>query len=391
MIKSVENRNGAFYTGDYRNVFKEFGYSQEKIKDKIEDTWNKLFYGDEDTKIYYPVGETEGYILDTGNVDVRSEGMSYGMMICVQMNKKQEFDRLWTWAKRYMQHDSGEYKSYFAWSLNTDGTRKAQGPAPDGEEFFAMALFFASNRFGDGPVPYDYSVQAREILKECVHKGEKGIGNSMWDVKNRLIKFVPEVAFSDPSYHLPHFYELFALWADSNDSQFWIDAASASREYLKIACHPTTGLAPEYAHYDGTPYVREGHELFYSDSYRVAGNIALDYEWFRGDSWEIEEADKIQRFFTHNKFKNDYRQYTIDGIGLEKKSLHPVGLVATNAMASLATSGDNARSCVDEFWNIPLRTGVRRYYDNCLYIFSLLALSGNYKIWENKRGASSTK
>ncbi|MCB2307055.1 xylanase [Clostridium estertheticum] len=382
MINAAENRNGAFYTGEYRNVFKEFGYSQEKIKDKIEDTWNKLFYGDEDTKIYYPVGEKEGYILDTGNVDVRSEGMSYGMMICVQMNKKQEFDRLWTWAKRYMQHDSGEYKSYFAWSLNTDGTRKAQGPAPDGEEFFAMALLFASNRFGDGPVPYDYSVQAREILKECVHKGENGIGNSMWDAKNRLIKFVPEVSFSDPSYHLPHFYELFALWADSNDRQFWIDAASASREYLKISCHPITGLAPEYAHYDGTPYIGEGHELFYSDSYRVAGNIALDYEWFRGDSWEIEEADKIQRFFTHNKFKNDYRKYTIDGIGLEKKSLHPVGLVATNAMASLATSGDNARSCVDEFWNIPLRTGVRRYYDNCLYIFSLLALSGNYKIWQ---------
>ena len=146
----AKNIEGAFYSGVYRNVFKEFGYCEEEIVNKVEDTWNKLFYGDEDTKIYYPVGEKEGYILDTGNIDVRSEGMSYGMMMCVQMDKKEEFDRLWTWAKRYMQHDSGEYESYFAWSLNTDGTRRAQGPAPDGEEFFAMALFFASNRFGDG-------------------------------------------------------------------------------------------------------------------------------------------------------------------------------------------------------------------------------------------------
>jgi oligosaccharide reducing-end xylanase len=36
---------------------------------------------------------------------------------------------------------------------------------------------------------------------------------------------------------------------------------------------------------------------------------------------------------------------------------------------------------VELLWNTPVRTGVRRYYDNCLYFFSILALSGNYKIW----------
>jgi len=381
MARNKRNNGGAFYTGKYRNVFMEFGYSEAEIKEKIEDSWNNLFYGDENTKIYYPIGEKEAYILDTGNIDVRSEGMSYGLMMCVQMNKKEEFDRLWTWAKRYMQHDSGEYESYFAWSLSTDGKKNYQGAAPDGEEFFAMALFFASNRFGDGPEPYNYSVQARKILKECVHKGENGIGSPMWDPANKLIKFVSECTFSDPSYHLPHFYELFALWADSEDKQFWLDAASASREYLKKSCHPITGLAPEYANYDGSPYIRDEHELFFSDAYRVAGNIALDYEWFRGDPWEKEEADKIQTFFANNKLKNDYRQYTIDGIAMDKKALHPVGLLATNAMASIATNGANAKTCVDEFWKMPLRTGVRRYYDNCLYFFSILALSGNYRIW----------
>lgn len=87
---------GAFHTGEYRNVFKELGYTGSEIEQKLQNTWEKVFYGDNDTRIYYPVGEDMGYLLDTGNLDVRTEGMSYGMMLCVQMNKKEEFDRIWT-------------------------------------------------------------------------------------------------------------------------------------------------------------------------------------------------------------------------------------------------------------------------------------------------------
>lgn len=43
--------------------------------------------------------------------------------------------------------------------------------------------------------------------------------------------------------------------------------------------------------------------------------------------------------------------------------------------------GPNAEVCVRRFWNTPLRDGPRRYYDNCLYFFALLALSGRYRIW----------
>ena len=82
-----------------------------------------------------------GYLEDTGNHDARTEGMSYGMMICVQMDKKEEFDRIWKWACTYMWMEEGESEGYFAWSCGLDGTRNANGAAPDGEEFFAMALF----------------------------------------------------------------------------------------------------------------------------------------------------------------------------------------------------------------------------------------------------------
>ncbi len=58
------------------------------------------------------------FIGDILHKDVRSEGMSYGMMIAVQLNKKNEFDRLWKWAKTYMQHKTEPSKNYFSWQLD---------------------------------------------------------------------------------------------------------------------------------------------------------------------------------------------------------------------------------------------------------------------------------
>lgn len=374
--------SGAFNTDKYRNVFKEMGYPDTAIQEKIEDAWTQIFYGADDTRIYYPSSDG-GYLLDTGNLDVRTEGMSYGMMIAVQLDKKEEFDRIWNWTKKHMYMHTGENAGYFAWSCNPDGSKRSYGPAPDGEEFFALALFFAAHRWGDGEEPFNYSQQARDLLRTCLHKGEDGDGYSMWNLENKLIKFVPNCEFTDPSYHLPHFYELFACWAYPEDQAFWKEAAKASREYLKLACHSETGLAPEYAYYDGTPNNEKGYGHFYSDSYRVAGNIGLDYEWFRGNEWERQTANKIQNFFADID-PEDYRRYRINGVPFSEKSLHPIGLIATNAMASLAADGPNAKKMVELFWALPIRKGERRYYDNCLYFFSILALSGNFRIWKPK-------
>ncbi len=373
--------NGAFHTGTYRNVFMEAGYSPDEIASRVEETWSKLFEGGEETRIYYEAGSDKGYLLDTGNLDVRTEGMSYGMMMAVQLDRKDVFDRIWRWSYEYMHMKEGWGEGYFAWSCNTDGSRRSDGPAPDGEEYFALALFFAANRWGEGEHPLDYGAKARDILRACLHKGQDGRpGDPMWNRDNKLIKFIPNCEYSDPSYHLPHFYELFALWSDPEDRSFWKEAAEASRAYIHLSSHPDTGLAPEYAHYDGTPNDERGYGKFFSDSYRVAANIGLDSEWFRADPGQADIADRIQTFFA-DKTPDEYRRYEIDGTPLDEKSLHPVGLVATNAMAALATGGEHALNTVRQFWDTPVRTGDRRYYDNCLYMFAMLALSGSYRIW----------
>ncbi len=379
---------GAFDTGEYRNVFAEIGKSEEEIRAKIRDAVNTFFYGSEDERIYHPVGEDMGYLMDTGNYDARTEGMSYGMMMCVQLDMKEEFDRIWKWSKTYMYMTEGWSEGYFAWSCRTDGTRNADGAAPDGEEFYAMALFFASHRWGDGEGIFNYSGQAREILRACLHKGENGRpGHPMWNRENHQILFVPGCDYTDPSYHLPHFYELFALWADEEDRAFWKEAAKASRVYLAKACHPVTGLSAEYAEFDGSPmsrpipWTKDRHDWFYSDAYRTVANIGLDYEWFGKDEGQRAAADRVQKFLIEDCRKGSYHIYEVDGRLAGETALHPVGITATTAQGALASSGELAGEWAARFWNMPLRTGERRYYDNCLYIFAFLALSGRYRIW----------
>jgi len=387
------SERGAFYSGEYRNVFVELGYDPAEVERRVEETFNEIFYGPKNIALYHPDWDDKASFEDTGNVDARTEGMSYSMMMCVQMDKQEEFDKLWNFSKTFMYHKDGIYRGYYAWSVGLDGNRFAQGPAPDGEEYYAMALFFASHRWGDREAPYNYSEQARAILHECVHKGENGEeGRGMWDPDNYLIRFIPEADYTDPSYHLPHFYELFALWANEEDREFWAKAAEASRKYLHTSCHPETGLAPECNLYDGSflPQGR-GREKYYSDAYRVPANISMDTLWFDKDPWQYENNGKLQKFFCENEPNQRFRNYYIDGTIIEEPALHPVAITSTNAQAAIASTlaeggkyDEYARECVRVFWNTPLRRDIRRYYDNCLYMFAMLALSGKYRIWMPK-------
>ena len=79
----------AFHTGKYRNLFVEAGKSQSEIEERLAGIVGTFFYGSEQERIYHPVGEDMGYLEDTGNHDARTEGMSYGMMMCVQLNMQE--------------------------------------------------------------------------------------------------------------------------------------------------------------------------------------------------------------------------------------------------------------------------------------------------------------
>ena len=385
---SDPKNHGSYYSGIYKNLFVDLlSKSESEVKSKLDNSFEQLFFGNDSTqRVYYPVGSDMAYIEDIANHDVRTEGMSYGMMIAVQMDKKEIFDRLWKWAKTYMQLKEGPHKGYFAWHCKTDGEVLDSTAASDGEQWFVMSLFFAPARWGDGAGIFAYKSEAQHILNTMLHKeaepGHENVTN-MFNANEKLVVFVPAVqasGFTDPSYQLPHYYELWARWADK-DNQFWCDAAAASRELLKRSANPTTGLFPDYAHFDGTPVGgwHSGHDDFRFDAWRVAMNLAVDYEWFTRDPWEVTEADTILNFFRSQGLKEYGNQYTLSGKKLAND--HSAGLVAMNAVAALASMNDDRKEFVEELWNTPVPTGFYRYYDGMLYMLGMLQVSGNFKIY----------
>jgi oligosaccharide reducing-end xylanase len=118
-----EDGSGAYATGKYRNLFAENGYNEKDITTKIYAAYQQLFHGDTSQTIYFEAGKNENgplaYVSDVPHNDIRSEGMSYGMIISVELNKKADFDAIWNYAMTYMYESRPEHPSegYFHWSL----------------------------------------------------------------------------------------------------------------------------------------------------------------------------------------------------------------------------------------------------------------------------------
>ena len=347
-----------------------------------------------------------GYMSDVKNFDARTEGMSYGMMIAVQLDKKYEFDRLLLWAKKYMQYQDGPMKGYFAWSLSPDGTIRGAGPASDGELYFITSLIFASNRWGNAG-DINYLAEAQNILNSSWEKdGSEGI-KPFIDKENHLIIFTPDgrgVGYTDPSYHLPAFYEVWARWADDGRADFYRECAKASREYLHKSIDPVTGLNPDTNNFDGSFienafFGRRMKPAFRFDSWRVPMNIALDYSWACADrEWQTNYANTIQNFFYSKGIDTFADQYNVDGTEVDfampagqgefrgTGTRHSVGLVSTLAAATLAADHAIAREFAQRLWdskNEPYEDGYfDAYYDGILRLFAFMHLSGHYRVIE---------
>jgi oligosaccharide reducing-end xylanase len=193
-----------------------------------------------------------------------------------------------------------------------------------------------------------------------------------------MVRFTPDTDFTDPSYHLPAFYELWARWGPVADRPFWAQAAAASRDFFQKVTHPITGLAPDYANFDGT--LRGGQrDNFQYDAWRTAMNWSVDWSWWAKDTRERIASDRLQAFFDAKGLANYGNRYTLDGNQIGDS--HSEGLVAMNAVASLAATQPRARQFVEALWNLTIPSGRYRYYDGMLYLLGLLHCSGEFRIW----------
>ena len=310
--------------------------------------------------------------------------MSYGMMMAVQMNKKAEFDALWNWAKTYMYYsDAGSPNAgYFAWTAQPNGRHATAGPACDGEEYFTMALYFAAHRWPEGKGLYDYKAHADKLLDDMLHHTSASggrAGNNMFDPNSKMVRFTPGATSTDPSYHLPHYYELWARWGPEKDRAFWLAAAGALRDLFAKVANPTTGLCPDQCSFAGVP-ARGNSGAFQADAWRCQSNIAVDWSWFGKDPREQDLSNKVQATFASKGMDKYPEKMSLDAKTIISNR-HVIGLVATNAVASLAATDDRAKDFVEALWNAPIPDGQDRYYSGCLYIMSFLHCSGQFRIW----------
>jgi len=325
--------------------------------------------------------------------------------------------------------------------MNTDGTPRSTGAAPDGEEYYVMALYFAWHRWGNGKGIYNYKAEADKILRgmrrhpvltgtgpfrihpedapftppdhpwpspnnrnrerEAAAAASKGAPRPpvfwfgrgprtesigpMVDEEHFMIRFLPNVEFgsTDASYHLPAFYELWARWGPPEDRAFWAKAADVSREFFNQVAGPETGLTPDQSNFDGSAFIGWGGKPapFGYDSWRSVSNWSVDYSWWRKEARETVLSDRLQKFLYGEGIDKFADRYTLDGKSLSTR--HSVGMVATAAVGSFAaTPGPMAKAFVETLWNTPVPSGEQRYFDGMLYLMSMMHCSGNFRIIE---------
>lgn len=386
---------GVFETIKYRNIFLEAGYKKEAIDQKLAKAYYDVFEGP--NRVYFTVRDTMAYVSDVKNKDARTEGMSYGMMVAVQLNKKDVFDRIWRFSKTYLQHQNGPREGYFAWSFNPATMKQnSPGSASDGELYYITSLLFASNRWGNA-TGINYYKEARRILDNMWKKNGTGNIYNLINTEHKQISFVPEgnsYNWTDPSYHLPAFYEVWSEYAKDGHEEFYKACADTSRVFFHRAAHPVTALNSDYTEFSGEPHVTRWMPAgFRYDSWRVPMNIAMDYVWFGKDKkWQKEYAVKFQKFLRSKGIDSYDDQFNLDGavpefilqVGSVKKLRHSIGLVSTAATTALINDEKGSFDFVHAIWNAklePYEDGYfDPYYDGLLYLFSLMHLSGNYQI-----------
>ena len=112
---------GSFETRNYPNFLSEIGITDEQADTLVNQAFQTIFFDPEENFCHHTDPDA-WCMVDTGNNDARTEGMSYGMMMCVQMDRKDIFDKLWMFSDRYMRMKEGPNAGYFAWSVLPDGT-----------------------------------------------------------------------------------------------------------------------------------------------------------------------------------------------------------------------------------------------------------------------------
>jgi oligosaccharide reducing-end xylanase len=367
----------------YPNAFRDLlGKSDTDINNKINATFAQLFHGDASTQaIYFPTaGTNQASIQDILHGDIRTEGVGWGMLIAVELNKQDEFDHLWNYAKANLEYTTAPDSGYFRSSCDTE-TGTAPCTDPFGMQQFVMALLFAHDRW-ETTSPGSYGQDALALLEVFRHKQDQNGGvvdnvTDAFDDPTGLVYDIPDVTAAGhtrPSIEMPGYYE---LWAQAVADPFWKRAAASARAHWARTANPMTGLLPVKATFDGA--AAAGADTYQPEGYRAQMHMIVDAIWVGATAWEVSEVDNLLGFFSGQGIDSYGSAYTLAGAVLT--ALHDPSLVAVNGMTALIATNADRADYVTAVWNMATPVGVPRYYQGMLDMLSLLALGGQLRVW----------
>lgn len=360
--------------GSYPNAFRDtLGKSEAEIDSKLESAFQRLFHGDPTTEaIYFSAGEDRAFIQDILHGDVRSEGMGLGMLICVELDHRDELDRLWSYAASALRHAEGPEQGYFRSTCS-------DGPCADpfGQQVLTMALLFAHGRWGSHSGGIDYGAEALRSLA-AMRNAERSGATSMFDPESLLVVDEPSperAGRTRPSNLMPGYYE---LWAEATGDGSWLEIAGAARRLLEAAAHPKTGLLPLRARFDGS--AEPGSDTFVPEGYRSQLAMTLDHVFTGGQPWYEGESNSLLGFFTGQGLTTYGASYPLDGSRCIDCN-RSLALVAMNGVSALPATQPSRSAFIQAVWDAAPTSGDARYYDGLLHLLALLTLAGRLQVY----------
>ncbi len=372
-----------------------------EIEARLNTAFAQLFHGTgEDEPIYFELEEETGYIQDVYHEDVRTDSMGYGMLITVQLNRQQIFDRLWGWVKQYMLNTSAGAPDEGLpwWRCDTDGTNCDPSVATDSSSIIATSLFMAHRRWPSGG-EHDYEKDGLALLDAMLSVDESSGKYKLFDeeaVLPRLSSDGPEGQIN-VEYLMPAFYE---IWAEQDETRsgFWKEMAQNSRDLLSQVAHEESGLYPRAVTYEGE-VAQDSRELLpqmaqtetepcpgaaescYSHlTARAFLNLYLDYIWNDDLEWDWLVEQNVRRldFFLNQGLESIDSIYTLDGSTGSEPQSDTTAHLSLLAVAAGTTVKTHPRHEVflDELLSLEVPVGEYRYYSGIIYMLSLLVLAG---------------
>jgi endo-1,4-beta-D-glucanase Y len=207
------------------------------------------------------------------------------------MDDKETFDQTLSWANDNLKRPNDSLYSWL-FGKRPDGSygvmieQGGRNTASDADTDVALALVFASERFGDS----SYLVLAKNMIGD------------IWDHEVVTIRGVPYLAANDlekdaqgriiinPSYFAPYAYKIFATVDSSHPWTALVDSSYAlltKATTANLDTGSTAGLPPDWitlSKKTGNIIPNESPHIttnFSYDALRVLWRVGLDYAWFK--------------------------------------------------------------------------------------------------------------